>query len=315
MRSIHETLLASTPDAGDLASFVPVNVSNVGDYLFQGGGAERIGDYESLPAAPPWEAFVLEWRSSDVKGVVAAAYVTGFHAKNSSRATPVVTPPGVTREVGREMIERHLAKAHTQWAERIDPLGLPEWVLHCALFASANTRSGQPHYMGSVDIALDRAGCMRLIGVSPSRTARTMGLDDANGVATVYASVILTSLAFMNCKNVEVRPRHLPRKVKRARERKGRPVVEFHHIEIDPMRRVLRDEGSAEKTGITRAFHLCRGHFRTYTPDRPLFGKVTGTFWVPMHVKGNKAVGRIEKDYSVKGVTTTEEVAMNEEKT
>lgn len=45
---------------------------------------------------------------------------------------------------------------------------------------------------------------------------------------------------------------------------------------------------------------FCRGHFSTYTEDRPLFGKVSGTFWVPSHVRGSAKQGVVVSDYNVK---------------
>ncbi len=34
------------------------------------------------------------------------------------------------------------------------------------------------------------------------------------------------------------------------------------------------------------AIHLVRGHFKEYTPDKPLFGKIAGLFWWEPHLAG-----------------------------
>ncbi len=47
------------------------------------------------------------------------------------------------------------------------------------------------------------------------------------------------------------------------------------------------------------AFHMCRGHFKTYTEDAPLFGKYAGTFWWQPQARGKKENGTIIKDYEV----------------
>jgi hypothetical protein len=65
------------------------------------------------------------------------------------------------------------------------------------------------------------------------------------------------------------------------------------------MRKILRSEGRANETGIKHALHICRGHFRTYTPDKPLFGKVTGTIFVPMHARGSAQEGIVVQNYKV----------------
>lgn len=48
-------------------------------------------------------------------------------------------------------------------------------------------------------------------------------------------------------------------------------------------------------------FHLCRGHFATYTAERPMFGnpKLVGRFWHPPHMKGKKENGEVIKDYAI----------------
>ena len=45
--------------------------------------------------------------------------------------------------------------------------------------------------------------------------------------------------------------------------------------------------------------HYCRGHFATYTEEKPLFGKYSGKFWIPAHVRGSVKNGAVVKDYCV----------------
>jgi len=46
--------------------------------------------------------------------------------------------------------------------------------------------------------------------------------------------------------------------------------------------------------------HLCRGHFKTFTKRKPLFGKYVGRyFWQPQ-LRGNKDLGVIQKEYKIK---------------
>ncbi|MCA0455678.1 MAG: hypothetical protein LCI00_17005 [Chloroflexi bacterium] len=42
-----------------------------------------------------------------------------------------------------------------------------------------------------------------------------------------------------------------------------------------------------------------RGNFATYTDDKPLFGKYTGTFWRPATAVGEVKNGVVIKDYEV----------------
>lgn len=112
----------------------------------------------------------------------------------------------------------------------------------------------------------------------------------------------LLALSFMHCKNVVRHEVEQPAPLsKKWQKRHGRPLVRYHVLDIDPMREVLRSEGQSEEVGLKRALHICRGHFATYTADKPLFGRVTGTFWKPQHVRGNKEAGLVLKDYRVNG--------------
>ena len=104
----------------------------------------------------------------------------------------------------------------------------------------------------------------------------------------------------MHCKNVTSEVVNHPPKLAKAYQKRHRvPLVKYQTVNIDPMRRILRSEGKAHETGIRKALHICRGHFRTYSPEKPLFGKVAGTFFVPMHTRGSAKAGINIPDYRV----------------
>lgn len=134
------------------------------------------------------------------------------------------------------------------------------------------------------------------------------GLSDSD-VSGAFASGIihpyLLAVSFMHCKNVKRVENVPPPKVQARRSKEGKlPLTKYYTLEIEAMKRTLQTEGGISTNGLKRALHICRGHFATYD-EKPLFGKVKGTFWVPQHVKGSKAVGEIVKDYSVKGPKVT----------
>jgi len=72
------------------------------------------------------------------------------------------------------------------------------------------------------------------------------------------------------------------------------------HVDISNVAAWFYEQGGNE---IHRALHICRGHFATYGDDNPLFGKHVGTFWRPMHVRGDKAAGEVRKSYKVQGAS------------
>ena len=107
---------------------------------------------------------------------------------------------------------------------------------------------------------------------------------------------LLHSINLLHCKNIELVIEPLTRQQRRQKERKSGIIYKVLAIkEGDKSYRYL-DHGH---NGSKKALHLCRGHFRTYTDEAPLFGRVTGTFWIPAHVKGAKENGEVVKDYKV----------------
>jgi len=117
-----------------------------------------------------------------------------------------------------------------------------------------------------------------------------------------YAEVVAFANCLAHCRNVEVRDRPVSRQQRRMAERQGRPVTVYKELVIDAFRKQVRYETQEDGGNeIKRALHICRGHFATYGDDNPLFGKHTGTFWRPMHVRGHTEVGEVKKSYKVEG--------------
>ena len=121
--------------------------------------------------------------------------------------------------------------------------------------------------------------------------------------STLCLDTILYALQMLNCKNVketEIEPS--PKLSKRFRKKTGFPLSRYHILSIGKTYNA-KDEQKETHTegseGHARAQHIARGHFRTYTPEKPLFGKVHGTFWIDAHVRGDKGEGIVKKDYSI----------------
>lgn len=109
----------------------------------------------------------------------------------------------------------------------------------------------------------------------------------------------LLATSFMHCKNVARIENVPPEKINARRIKEGKqPLVKYYTLQIEPMREVLKREGGSEACGLKRALHICRGHFATYD-EKPLFGRVKGTFWIPQHTRGSAKHGIVAKDYSV----------------
>lgn len=123
----------------------------------------------------------------------------------------------------------------------------------------------------------------------------------ATSLMQYHLGPALFAISLMHCKNVDLRSIDPPERLSRKNERKyGRPLTRYHILDIQPMRETLDTEGEAQTKGLRHALHICRGHFKTFTEDAPLFGRHTGTYWWASQVRGKAEHGIIEKDYRIR---------------
>lgn len=109
----------------------------------------------------------------------------------------------------------------------------------------------------------------------------------------------LVAHTFMHCKNVIRKPQSPTRQIVRQLQRAGKTAYSWHTIDIEGMTRIIRDVDEGKGEGQKKRLHVCRGHFAHYD-EKPLFGKVKGTFYVPQHTRGSALLGRSGADYKVK---------------
>lgn len=116
-------------------------------------------------------------------------------------------------------------------------------------------------------------------------------------VQRIAVEPFMMALGLLNCRNVETKvvpySGHQQKKLKRS----GSPLITRRTLVIKPQGK--RYEGSGESTGRENRWHMCRGHFKTFTEAAPLFGRVTGTFWWQAQVRGSKSRGEVHKDYLI----------------
>jgi hypothetical protein len=278
--------------AGTILDALPVIVvDNVARYYFEHDPKEhwsiQNGDFPNL--APFIAESWMEWRHP---GVI------NSHGNISKR----VRGADVPYSIGAHVVG-HKSEDGT-------------WRVGFSLFWGFNSESEPQGPIALVLITCDEKGAyVENPAVPPGMVQCSLlnaggRLDGVLQQAIVDSSIelikpFLLAISFAHCKNVERREIEQPSPLsKKWQKRHGRPLVRYHILDIDPMRRVLRDEGGAEESGLKKALHICRGHFATYTEDAPLFGRVTGTFWKPQHVRGNVKHGVVVKDYNVKAPRT-----------
>jgi hypothetical protein len=173
-----------------------------------------------------------------------------------------------------------------------------QWLLDATLFieVAAHTVIAVSKLQGSVN-AGGQLGGYFVIGELP--------VDRAIREFTILASTELIyphflTICFMHAKNI-VLESHRPTDQNRAFRRSHglRPPMRFHTLRLHPGQTITRSDPNLELTGQRNALHICRGHFKTFTAERPLLGKHTGTFWWPQQARGSLSEGRIIKRYAV----------------
>jgi hypothetical protein len=121
------------------------------------------------------------------------------------------------------------------------------------------------------------------------------------GMVDMYASLLM-ALGLVHCKNVLVEEHSPDTKPSKNHERRhGRPLTRYSTIDIKPITRALDGAKQPGQGTLGKAFHLCRGHFKTFRPEAPLFGKLSGQYWWDAHARGNKRHGEVISEYRVHG--------------
>jgi hypothetical protein len=109
------------------------------------------------------------------------------------------------------------------------------------------------------------------------------------------------ALSFLHCKNVTLTteaPCHSCKPLKKGEQCRR---LHYHVLNIKPMQEILRRDGQSEATGLKKALHICRGHFKDYR-QRGLFGKYQGLYWWDAHIRGRGSERVVVKDYNVHSV-------------
>lgn len=107
-------------------------------------------------------------------------------------------------------------------------------------------------------------------------------------------------LKLFTCKNIITKNVSAPSKLNKKRKKSGKhPLYEYKTLHIMLPGKSQKTTPIDCENGHCQRLHLCRGHFKEYTKDKPLFGRLVGRYWWQPHARGDKAYGEIKKDYVV----------------
>lgn len=137
------------------------------------------------------------------------------------------------------------------------------------------------------------SGDLGVGGVDQEKALHYVAAGDAADI-----EIAISALMLLNCKNVATEQVAPPIKLNKNRQRRGKlPIFDYHILKVIAGKGT--SGGSCQGDGTSPRVHLCRGHFKRYTDDKPLLGKHTGLYWWQPHVRGSKEAGVVHKDYSV----------------
>jgi hypothetical protein len=112
-------------------------------------------------------------------------------------------------------------------------------------------------------------------------------------------TVVLYFITLLNCINIKTVKNTAPPKLQTKRKRRGKlPIASYYTLEVKPTKKSKKGF-VGQPTQDHNRVHLCRGHFKRYTAEKPLFGHLVGMWWWHPSVRGRNKDGVIVKDYKV----------------
>ncbi len=129
---------------------------------------------------------------------------------------------------------------------------------------------------------------------TPAESIKQLRKED-NAELTLLQSAIL----LLNTKNIITEEHHPPEKLNKKRRQLGRQELFTYKTLNVVLPSPSRSSSGSSKTDIHQRIHLCRGHFKEYTTENPLFGKHTGLYWWQPHVRGQNKDGIVMKEYEI----------------
>lgn len=135
--------------------------------------------------------------------------------------------------------------------------------------------------------------------ISSYMKAFDIGEEKRNPIVHYCAAMSHRCIMLLNCKNIQKELVKAPRKLNLKRRKTGKQELFDYHvlnIVVPSKRKDYQEKGTPLSHNRV---HLCRGHFKEYTTEHPLFGRLTGLYWWQPHVRGQNKDGIVMKDYKV----------------
>lgn len=120
---------------------------------------------------------------------------------------------------------------------------------------------------------------------------------------TYNITMLNITLKLLNCKNIQSEIIKAPEALNKKRRKTGKQEIFNYHVLNVVVPGKKRGYSPAKEPLSHNRLHLCRGHFKEYTTDHPLFGHYTGLYWWQPQVRGQNKYGMVIKDYNIQGAS------------
>jgi hypothetical protein len=117
----------------------------------------------------------------------------------------------------------------------------------------------------------------------------------------IYQQTV-TLLSLLSCKNISTKEILPSEKLNKKRIKNNKlPIYSYKVLTYNP--NALSNKYKSDNLNNPQyhvRLHFCRGHIKTYTEEKKLLGKHTGSFWWEPAMRGKNKDGFIDKDYLIK---------------
>lgn len=115
-----------------------------------------------------------------------------------------------------------------------------------------------------------------------------------------YCQALEFGVLLLNCKNITTTV-EIPKLFKRRHIKNEAVLQSFRYHTLRVVVPGISKPGQLKSghSGQTRSIHFCRCHIKRFSKVRPLFGRYSGQFWWPAHIRGDKEKGVVIKEYEV----------------
>jgi hypothetical protein len=240
---------------------------------------------------PPHQKFFIEWDQPRIPT-----------AKRMGMLF-VACAPDQAEAVARDMIGAGAKATPAKIAEfRKDPRC--RWIYLTMDFLEFPHKPGEgyisglrgPFHVGTISVAEDGS----LLGCWMSHGSV---IEQKESLQIAAASLVgWTTLAMLNCANIDTIEHRVPEAFQKARTRSGKkPLVSYHtvRVDLDKTPRSIAAEG-LPGDGSTPRRHKKRGHMKDYRGGKGLFGRYKGIWYWGPALAGSEDEGVIVSDYEVR---------------